>query len=266
MTKLEQYYNSFKEDHRLTTRHGIVEMTITMDFIQKELKLLQKTPQDIKIVDIGAGTGRYSVALAELGYDVTAVELVPHNLEILRSKKKNIKTWKGDARNLHFLQDDCFDLALVFGPLYHLHSDDDKVAVLKEAKRICKAGATIMTAYLMNEYSVLTYCFKQKNIASVIQASKLTKDFHTICDEDDLYDYVRLEDIERYNKLTGGLARKTIFAPDGAADYMRRELNALTDEEFEYFLHYQRAICERQDLLGASSHTVDVLCNQKSSI
>ena len=31
---------------------------------------------DIKILDIGAGTGRYSVPLSEEGYDVTAVELV----------------------------------------------------------------------------------------------------------------------------------------------------------------------------------------------
>ena len=41
-----------------------------------------------KILDIGAGTGRYSVALAEEGYDVTAVELVKYNLGIL--KKKNV--------------------------------------------------------------------------------------------------------------------------------------------------------------------------------
>ncbi len=30
----------------------------------------------IKILDVGAGTGRYSVPLAEEGYDVTALELV----------------------------------------------------------------------------------------------------------------------------------------------------------------------------------------------
>ena len=35
---------------------------------------------------VGAGTGRYSVALANEGYDVTAVELVKYNLGILKSK------------------------------------------------------------------------------------------------------------------------------------------------------------------------------------
>ena len=50
-----------------------------------------------------------------------------------------------------------------------------------------------------------------------------------------------------------------VLAPDGAADYMRRELNALDEESFEHFIEYQMAVCERPDLLGASSHTVDVL-------
>ena len=38
----------------------------------QELKVTNR--EDIKILDIGAGTGRYSVSLCEEGYDVTAVE------------------------------------------------------------------------------------------------------------------------------------------------------------------------------------------------
>lgn len=52
---------------------------------------------------IGAGTGRYSVTLAKEGYDVTAVELVQHNLDILQSKlngsEKN-KTYQGNALDI----------------------------------------------------------------------------------------------------------------------------------------------------------------------
>ena len=267
MTPLEKYYNKFKEEHRLTTRHGIVEFTVSMkkihdciDEICSERALRQANcDEPIKILDIGAGTGRYSVALAREGFDVTAVELVSHNLEILRGKHENVKSWQGDARNLHFLTDETFDLTLLFGPMYHLHSDDERLAALNEAKRVTKKGGFILVAYLMNEYAVLSYCFREGKIKEVFEKGRLTTDFHTITSEsDDLYSYTRLEDMARLNKKAE-LERVKIFAPDGAADYMRRELNALDEESFSHFIEYQLAVCERGDLLGASSHTVDVL-------
>ena len=101
MTKLEQYYNKFHEEHRLETRHGFVEFNTSMKFIHEAIN-----SPSAKILDIGAGTGRYSVALSREGYDVTAVELVKHNLEILRAKHENVKTWQGDARDLHFRRKD----------------------------------------------------------------------------------------------------------------------------------------------------------------
>ena len=130
MTKLEQYYNKFHEEHRLETRHGFVEFNTSMKFIHEAIK-----SPSAKILDIGAGTGRYSVALSREGYDVTAVELVKHNLEILRAKHENVKTWQGDARDLHFLDDNTFDVTLLFGPMYHLHGDENKLKALEEARR-----------------------------------------------------------------------------------------------------------------------------------
>ena len=267
MTPLEKYYNKFKEDHRLTTRHGIVEFTVSMkhihdciEAVRRNFSQCEQVPNsEIKILDVGAGTGRYSVALSREGFDVTAVELVAHNLEILRGKHENVKSWQGDARDLRFLADETFDITLLFGPMYHLHTDDDRLAALNEAKRVTKKGGFILVAYLMNEYAVLSYCFREGKIKEVLEKGSLTQDFHTITNaDDDLYSYTRLEDMARLNEKAG-LARTKIFAPDGAADYMRRELNALSEEDFQHFIKYQMAVAERADLLGASSHTVDVL-------
>ena len=69
---LIEYYNKFNEDKRLTRRHGIVEFTTAMKYIEKYLSKFENP----KIIDIGAGTGKYSIKLANKGYDVTAVELV----------------------------------------------------------------------------------------------------------------------------------------------------------------------------------------------
>ncbi|MBO4533486.1 MAG: class I SAM-dependent methyltransferase [Treponema sp.] len=266
MTNLEKYYNKFHEEHRLTTRHGTVEFLTTLHYIEEVARTIPviasdsvaiHTPESIKIADIGAGTGRYSVELCHRGYDVTAVELVPHNLEILRSKHENIKTWQGDARDLHFLDDGVFDITLLFGPLYHLHGDEEKLKALAEAKRITKKDGYILVAYVMNDYSVLQYCFKEHHWKEACDKGGLTPDFHTVCDENELYDYVRLEDIDRLNKAAG-LERVKIISADGAADYMRRELNEMSEEEFEAFCKYQLAVCERPELVGAGSHVVDM--------
>lgn len=211
-----------------------------------------------RILDIGAGTGRYSVALAREGFDVTAVELVSQNLKVLRSKHENVKTWQGNALDLHFLSDKSFDLTILFGPLYHLHTQDEKLKCLKEAKRVTKNGGTIFASYIMNEYSVIQYCFKSHHILEGLENGSVTKDFKIITKDDDLYSYTRLEDINCLNELCS-LERTDIFASDGAADYMRRELNALSEKEFEEFIKYQMTVCRRLELLGASSHVVDVL-------
>lgn len=254
MTELEQYYNKFNEEKRLSSRHGQVEYITTMKYIHK---YLEDMPQ-AAILDIGAGTGRYSVALAQEGYDVTAVELVKYNLGILKSKNSSVKAYQGNALNLKRFADESFDMTLLFGPMYHLYTKEDKQKALAEAKRVTKPNGIILVAYCMNEYCVLTYAFKEGHIWECLQKDRLTEDFHSSAEAKDLYDYVRIEDIDALNE-TAGLKRIQIISPDGPANYMRPVLNAMDEETFSLFIQYHLATCERADLIGAGAHTVDIL-------
>ena len=254
MTELEQYYNKFNEENRLSSRHGQVEYITTMKYIHK---YLEDMPQ-AAILDIGAGTGRYSVALAQEGYDVTAVELVKYNLGILKSKNSSVKAYQGNALNLKRFADESFDMILLFGPMYHLYTEKDKQKALAEAKRVTKPNGIILVAYCMNEYCVLTYAFKEGHIRECLQKDRLTEDFHSSAEAKDLYDYVRIEDIDALNEAAG-LKRIQIISPDGPANYMRPVLNAMDEETFSLFIQYHLATCERADLIGAGAHTVDIL-------
>ena len=257
MTELEEYYNKFNEEKRLNSRHGQVEFITSMKYIHKYIRP-DIQPEQFKILDIGAGTGRYSVALAEEGFDVTAVELVKYNLGILKQKNSSVKAMQGNALNLKKLASDTYDLTLLFGPMYHLFGFEDKLKALNEAKRVTKPGGIILVAYCMNEYSVLTYAFKERHILECVEQNRFTEDFHTLSTRENLYDYVRLEDINALNKESN-LTRLQILSPDGPANYMRPFLNQLSEEEFEWFLKYHLSTCEREDLIGAGAHTLDIL-------
>lgn len=260
MTELELYYNKFNEEKRLDSRHGQVEFITSMKYLHKYLYELEQTmpKSEIKILDVGAATGRYSVPLAEEGYDVTAVELVKHNLARLKAKGSAVKAYQGNAMKLKRFEDNTFDVVLVFGPMYHLHEKEEKIKALSEAKRVVKPGGKILVAYIMNEYSVITYAIKERHIKEGVQTGMLDEAFHCTKKANELYSFVRTEDIAELNAEVG-LQRLEIIAADGAANYIRPYLNALDEEEFQYFIQYHLATCERSDLLGASGHLVDIL-------
>lgn len=252
LTNIEKHYWKHPEDLRLTRRHGIVEYETTMHHLHRFLRPGQT------VLDVGAGTGRYASALMAEGYSVKAVELVKRNIEIFLKRQPDADVVKGDARSMPFIPDDFADITLLLGPLYHLIGDEEKLRALAEAKRVTRPGGLIFIAYLMNEYSILSYCFDQDRIGQLMEQGVVSPDFHVLPAQGELYDYVRLDDIDRLNRLSG-LERVTIFSPDGAADYMRLRLNRMSDDTFRRFIDYQKCISERPELIGAGSHVVDVV-------
>ena len=260
MTDLELYYNKFNEEKRLNSRHGQVEFVTSMKYIHKYLEQMEtkKPRSEIKILDVGAGTGRYSVPLSEEGYDVTAVELVKHNLGRLKAKNSAVKAYQGNAMKLSRFADNSFDAVLLFGPMYHLLEKDEQCKALNEAKRVVKEDGYIFVAYIMNEFSVITYAFKERHIKEAMETGMLDENFHCTKTANDLYHMVRIEDVDSLNE-TVGLKRIQLIAADGAANYLRPYLNALDEEEFGYFIEYHLSTCEREDLMGATGHVVDIL-------
>ena len=248
--ELIKYYNKFNEDKRLNTMHGKVEFLTAIKYIEKYLK---KTD---KIIDIGAGTGKYSKYFNDLGYDVTAVELVKHNLRQIEDK--GIKAILGNAIDLSKIKDEIYDITILFGPMYHLISMEEKIKALNEAKRITKKDGLIFISYCMNEYAIITHGFIEGNIKESIKKNLVDENYKITPKKEDLYSFVRLEDID-YLKDKLNLKRECIISQDGPTEYIKKVINKMDEATFNIYMDYHFKTCERKEMLGSSRHILDIL-------
>lgn len=254
---LEEYYNAYDEEGRLLSRHGQVEYLTTMKYIRECLA----GTADASILEVGAGTGRYSVTLAKEGYRVTAVELVASNLEKLKAKldgSEPLTALQGNALDLSALTDAAFDLTMLLGPMYHLYDEADRRQAMAEAVRVTKPGGHILVAYCMNEPTIIQFVFVQDHLREVTDNSMLTPDWHCISEPKDLFQLTRTEEIAALDAAFP-VERLKLVAADGATNFIRQTIDAMDDDTFARWMDYHYTVCERADLIGASHHTLDVL-------
>ncbi len=251
MEKITKYYTTnYCEESRLTKDQAhIPELILTFETIRKYLK------SGMKILEVGAGTGAYSIQLAKEGYDVTAVELVKHNLSILKSKiKPNMKITPllGTATDLKMLVDEKFDMVLSLGPMYHL-SKNDRLKSLKESVRVCKNGGILMFAFISN-YSCMGEYFKT-NVNALLGGKVISKkDFHFI---DNIFSFVTIDEIESLFKKVK-LQRLNLLSPDGISRLLKNEINKFNKKEFELWLNYLRRTANDPSLVGYGGHVLYV--------
>ena len=253
---LNAYYTSRNEDERFDARHNSVEYLTTMDYILRYLR------QGDRILEIGAGSGRYSHALARLGHRVDAVELIPRNIELFREKTEpgeDVSIREGTATDLSCFGDGTIDMTLLLGPMYHLFTEAEQKKALSEAVRVTRPGGLVYAAYTMNEGTVVSFGFMKHNILACLEAGKIDREtFRCFSEPDDLFVLWRREDIFA---LAASLPvrRLHFVGTDMFTNYFREAVNAMSAEEFDAWLAYHRAICGRDDLVGLSFHTLDIL-------
>lgn len=252
---LTQYYENYDEEKRLLSQHGSVEFLTTMRYIEKYLH------PGMRICEIGAATGRYSHMLARKGYAVDAVELIEHNISLFNANTQpgeQVRVFQGNAKNLHMLSDDTYDITLLLGPMYHLFTVPEQLEALSEAIRITKPGGVVFAAYCGNEATMIQYCFgrgmiRQQRYKDLIDPVS----FKASSDPAELFQLYRKEDIDQLMSVFP-VTRLHYVGTDMATNYMRQCIDEMDEELFALYLKYHFAICERSDLVGASHHILDV--------
>ncbi|MBS5136732.1 MAG: class I SAM-dependent methyltransferase [Oscillospiraceae bacterium] len=204
-----------------------------------------------KILDVGAGAGEYSLYFARKGYSVSALELSDRNIEAFQKKltpQDSIDLVQGNAMDLSRYPDDSFDIVLLLGPLYHLHSEADKLRSIAEAKRVCKPDGKLFFAFISNDMVILTmfheipdYFVNGDYNKETFRCDDFPFVFHTI---DACRDLLR----------AGGIKILHEVASDGISELLHDKINAMDDESYAQYLRYHFYICEKPEHLGASDH------------
>ena len=255
---IEKFYKeSCIEDERLTKdKMHKIEFITTTNYIEKYLK-----PGD-RILEIGAGTGAYSLYYANKGYKVDAIELSKSNVEVSKSKiteNLDINIIQGNAVDLSAYKDNTFDITLCLGPLYHLFKEEETKSAIKEAIRVTKPGGKIYLAFILFDLTMLTWGFKEKNVYENYGENKqVSKNFKPNNAEELIFNMRYFEDIK---KLIESFNLKTInyVATDGIGRVIKDEINEMGEEEYNLYIKYHLSICEREDLIGYSGHILAIL-------
>ena len=255
---LNNFYNEdCAEDTRLESQHGQVEFLTTINYVEKYLK------PETKILEVGAGTGRYSIYYANKGYNVTAIEYVQHNVDILKSKIKdnmNIVAEQGDAVDLSRFEDNTFDVTLVLGPLYHLYEEKDINKAIEEAIRVTKKDGIIAIAYLTSDSIMIDWALMGDHLIN-----GYPNDF------DDNFKMTRYPQgvfapfyISEFKDIMSKFNVELLHnvATDGFTHHVKDKIDSLSKEEFEVWMRYHLSTCEREELQGYSNHML-YICKKK---
>lgn len=142
------YYWDYDEDSRLIKDNAHrVEYETTIYYLDKYID------GNSKLLDISAGTGRYSLYYAMKGISVFALDIVDKHVKAIRDKLINLRDIKmsvdqGNALHLSRFQDGEFNSVLCMGPLYHLSDRNQQTGCLSECKRVLGTEGILAVAYI----------------------------------------------------------------------------------------------------------------------
>ena len=248
---LNKFYNEIcNEDTRLDQKHRKLEFLTTDRYVQKYLK------PNCRILEVGAGTGRYSLYYASQGYKVNSIEYVQHNLDVLKSKitdNMNIVAEQGDAIDLSRFEDNIFDIVIVLGPLYHLYTEEEINKCINEAKRVCKNNGIMMFAYLPNDSIMISWALLKGHLKFGYDNKRFDQNFKIISEPSEIMRAFYIDELEKIMN-SNNIEKINNISTSGVAPHFRNIIDNLSEEEFEIWKNYHFSSCERKEVQGYSTH------------
>ena len=144
--RLRAHYAAAAEWARLESDEGWLEHRRTMVLIERHIST------GSRVLDLGGGPGRYTLALAARGDDVTLVDLSP---ELIAEASRRIaaaglaaRALVGDAADLSTVPGAPFDAVLALGPLYHAADLSEVRGFVGQIAAVLRPGGVLLAAFV----------------------------------------------------------------------------------------------------------------------
>lgn len=245
--RISAIYDIFDESTRLDSKATNIEFITTIKYIEDALE------PGMRILDLGAGTGRYCLYFAQRGYEVVAVELVKKHAEAIEDAKTdmmNLRVIHGDALGeLKSMGDESFDIILCFGPLYHMEKPEERAECAKEIFRVCSDQGRMYFAFINNDMVITTQAMLYD--PNYMGTGHYNKDTFKV--EDFPFIFYTVSDARKLLEQSGITIEKEI-ASDGMSELLSDKIDQMSDEDYMQWIRYHFYTCEKPEFLGASNH------------
>ena len=266
VTDIAEFYNNNpEEEHSRLERHQL-EYDLTWRYLDQYL------PAQGTILEVGAATGRYTLALAKRGYTLTAVDLSAALIEECKKSiaaeglERQVRLVVADARDLGEVVEKGFDAVLLMGPLYHLIEEVDRKAALQEAFDRLRAGGVIFSSFI-SRFGVMSDLLKrrpdwiedQTEVRSVLEKGKRPDDYPPggfrgyLAQSSEL---APLHEVMGFETLTVAGVEPVISADD-------ESYNKLQGKQRQLWLDLFYEISTERSIIGASRHLLYIGKKQK---
>jgi SAM-dependent methyltransferase len=263
-SEILSFYTAGKEERRLVASNGRLEFIRTWEILERYLP-----GSSSRVIDIGGGTGVYALPLSARGHKVHLIDPVPLHVERATALSSSSSTplegiHLGDARRLP-AADATFDVALLFGPLYHLVARADRVSALAEAKRVLAPGGLVLSAYISRFASacdgIQEGALRDPEFAAIVDGD-LTSGVHQ--NSTGRLEWFTTAYFHRPEEIQpeieeAGLRFEALLAVEGPG-WMNQALDPWLDDEDgrERLLAVLRRVEAEPSLIGASAHLIAV--------
>jgi len=210
-----------------------------------------------RVLDAGSGPGRFTLELLRLGADVTALDISPGQLELLRARGPDVETVVGDITDLSHFEDDTFDVTVCFGgPLSYVV--DRAEQAVAELARVTRPGGHVLVSVMGLAGAAIHYTSVITDVVRRDGPAKSRKIARTgVLPEGEGYGHLAMR-MYLWSELEELLARHGEVI-DGAAAGVLPHVAADEPDVREILLEFESRFARDPGLRSAGEHIIGVL-------